>query len=122
MCAFTSTDSRLNLGTPAAGGIDLKLEIHPGYVGLGPAGKSKRSQGSRGLDMDPLPAARGEGNPLGVPRIQCQAPDGQAKTRLECPRKRDHLNLVVHRSDSCTAQRSVLKIVALPHQSQQWTT
>ena len=60
-------------------GTDLNFAEHPGCAGLGLIGKNQRSQGTLGLHMHSTLAVSAQGIPLGVLKIQYEAPDGQAQ-------------------------------------------
>lgn len=61
-------------------GPDLNLAGDSGCVGLGLVRKNAKSKGTRGIHMHSTLAESAAGIPLGVPQIQCDAPDG--KTQL----------------------------------------
>ena len=60
-------------------GTDLNFAEHPGCAGLGLIGKNTNAQGTLGLHMHSTLALSPEGIPLGVLKIQYEAPDGQAQ-------------------------------------------
>ena len=70
-------------------GTDLNFATHPECDGLGIIGKSgKASSGTLGLHMHSTLAVGTDGVPLGVPRIEFDAPDGKAdRSRPEEERK-----------------------------------
>ena len=60
-------------------GTDLNFAEHPGCAGLGLIGKNQASQGTLGLHMHSTLAVSPQGIPLGLLKIQYEAPDGQAQ-------------------------------------------
>ena len=60
-------------------GTDLNFATHPGCRGLGIIGKNKGSSGTLGLHMHTTLAVAADGVPLGVPRIEYDAPDVRAE-------------------------------------------
>ena len=60
-------------------GTDLNFAEHPGCAGLGLIGKNQRSQGTLGLHMHSTLAVSAQGIPLGLLKIQYEAPDGKAQ-------------------------------------------
>lgn len=60
-------------------GTDLNFATHPGCRGLGIIGKNKGSSGTLGLHMHTTLAVAADGVPLGVPRIEYDAPDARAE-------------------------------------------
>ena len=63
----------------AQDGSDLNFATHPGCRGLGIISKSKGSSGTLGLHMHTTLAVGADGIPLGIPRIEYDAPDGKAE-------------------------------------------
>ena len=60
-------------------GTDLNFAEHPGCAGLGLIGKNQRSAGTLGLHMHSTLALSAQGIPLGLLKLQYEAPDGQAE-------------------------------------------
>ena len=60
-------------------GTDLHFAEHPGCAGLGLIDRNKGSRGTLGLHMHSTLAVSREGIPLGVLKIQYEAPDGRAQ-------------------------------------------
>ena len=60
-------------------GTDLNFATHPGCRGLGIIGRSKGGSGTLGLHMHTTLAVGADGIPLGIPRIEYDAPDGKAE-------------------------------------------
>lgn len=60
-------------------GTDLNFAEHPGCAGLGLIGKNRGSQGTLGLHLHSTLALSPEGIPLGLLKLQYEAPDGQAQ-------------------------------------------
>ena len=60
-------------------GSDLNFATRPGCRGLGIIAKSSGSSGTLGLHMHSTLAVGGDGIPLGVPRIEFDAPSGAAE-------------------------------------------
>ncbi len=59
-------------------GSDLNFATHHGCSGLGVISKNKGASGTLGLHMHTTFAVNAEGVPLGIPRIEFDAPDGQS--------------------------------------------
>ncbi len=60
-------------------GTDLNFAEHAGCAGLGLIGKNRGSEGTLGLHMHSTLAVSPQGIPLGVLKIQYEAPDGKAQ-------------------------------------------
>ena len=59
-------------------GSDLNFATHHGCSGLGVISKNKGASGTLGLHMHTTFAVNAEGVPLGIPRIEFDAPDGKS--------------------------------------------
>ena len=60
-------------------GSDLNFATRPGCKGLGKISKNRNSSGTLGLHMHSTLVVNGDGLPLGVPRIEYDAPTGAAE-------------------------------------------
>ena len=61
-------------------GSELNYAAHGSCVGLGRIGKNKGSQGTLGLHAHPTLAVTREGLPLGLLRLEIEAPDGRGES------------------------------------------
>ena len=85
-------------------GTDLNFATHHGCVGLGIISKNKGSSGTLGLHMHATFAVNHEGIPLGVPRIEFDAPDGTSDRKKPVEEKKSQRWLRSWRDSSALAR------------------
>jgi len=87
---------------PVQDGTDLNLATHPRGQGLGMVGRNGNSEGMPGLHLHGTPAVAGDGIPIGLTRLEFDAPEprpeasrgaaGPATSTCRCAR-----SMTVHR-------------------------